>query len=48
VTIGHPLPRAEIDRFRGDPKGLMDHLRASTYRLAPRPLHDIGYGYDFG
>jgi putative hemolysin len=48
VTIGHPLPRAEIDRFRGDPRGLMDHLRASTYRLSPRPLHDIGYGYDFG
>lgn len=48
VQIGEPLPREEIDRFRGDPKGLMDHLRAATYRLANPPLDDLSYGHDFG
>jgi putative hemolysin len=48
VRIGEPLPRDEIDRFRGDARGLMDHLRAATYRLASPPLPDLGYGHDFG
>lgn len=48
VTIGDPLPQADIDRFRGDAKGLMDHLRLSTYRLSREPIADLGYGYDFG
>lgn len=48
VQIGEPLPPAEINRFRGDPKGLMDHLRAATYRLANPPLADLSYGHDFG
>ena len=48
VAIGDPLPQADIDRFRGDPKGLMDHLRLCTYRLSREPIADLGYGYDFG
>ena len=48
VTIGDPLPQDEIDRFRNDPKGLMHHLRLSTYRLSQRADDDLGYGYDFG
>jgi len=48
VRIGAPLPEDELDRFRRDPKGLMDHLRAATYRLATPPLPDLSYGHDFG
>jgi putative hemolysin len=46
ITIGEPLPRDEVDRFRGDAKGLMDHLRISTYRLGQRD--EVGYGLDLG
>jgi putative hemolysin len=48
VTIGEPLDPQEIARFRGDSKGLMDHLRIATYRLSPKPLKDYGYGHDLG
>ena len=48
VQIGEPLPKEQIDRFRGDAKGLMDHLRIATYRLSPKPLADYAYGHDFG
>jgi putative hemolysin len=48
VTIGAPLPAEEIAARRGDPRALMDWLRAETYRLSPTPLADAGYGHDFG
>jgi putative hemolysin len=48
VSIGKPLPQAEIDRFRGDAKGLMDHLRIATYRLSKSPIDDYGYGLYLG
>ena len=48
VTIGAPLPQAEIAAFRGDSKGLMDHLRIATYRLSRTPIEDLSYGLDFG
>lgn len=48
VTIGAPIPPDQIARFRGDAKGLMDHLRLSTYALSPAPIADLGYGVDFG
>jgi putative hemolysin len=47
VTIGEPLPPAEIDAHRGDARALMDHLRRATYRLAHPPLEDLGYGRSF-
>jgi putative hemolysin len=48
VMIGPALPQEELDRFRGDARGLMDHLRLATYRLSPEPIADLGYGFDFG
>ncbi|MFO7856016.1 MAG: lysophospholipid acyltransferase family protein [Paracoccaceae bacterium] len=47
AVIGAPLARAEIEARRGDARALMDHLRLETYRLSPRPLDDLGYGYEF-
>jgi len=47
AVIGEPLPRAEIDVHRNDPKALMDYLRLATYALSPKPLADTGYGYEF-
>lgn len=46
VTIGEPLPQAELDRHRGDARGLMAHLRLATYRLAPTPLEDYAPGLE--
>ncbi|AJE46290.1 lysophospholipid acyltransferase family protein [Celeribacter indicus] len=47
VAIGRPIPAAELARFRGDPKMLMDFLRAETYALSPTPLADPGLGFEF-
>ena len=38
---------SEIAARAGDAHGLMDYLRAETYRLSPVPLADLGYGFDF-
>ena len=48
VSIGGALPQAGLAAFRGDARGLMDHLRRATYGLADPPLRDMGYGHDFG
>jgi putative hemolysin len=48
VTIGRPLPQAELDRFKGDAKGLMDHLRIATYKLSREPIEDLSYGLYLG
>ena len=47
ATIGAPLPRAELEARRGDPRAMMEFLRESTYRLAPDPIDDLSYGYEF-
>ena len=47
VAIGRPIDRYEIAARAGDAHGLMDYLRAETYRLSPVPLADLGYGFDF-
>lgn len=47
AVIGAPLPAEEIAARRGDARALMDYLRLETYRLSPRPLRDLGYGYEF-
>ena len=47
VAIGRPLDRNEIVSRVGDAHSLMDYLRTETYRLAPEPIADLGYGFDF-
>ncbi|WP_372884854.1 lysophospholipid acyltransferase family protein [Shimia sp.] len=47
VVIGAPIPEAELQRFAGDSKALMDFLRQRTYDLSPRPLPSAGYGFEF-
>ncbi len=48
VRIGAPVEPDALAAFRGDSKGLMDHLREATYRLSETPIEDLGYGRDFG
>ncbi len=47
AVIGRPLPGEEIAARSRDARALMDYLRLSTYALSPRPLADLGYGYEF-
>ena len=47
VAIGDPIGPQELAEFKGDPKMLMDFLRARTYSLSPTPLADTGLGYEF-
>jgi putative hemolysin len=47
VVIGAPVPAQEIAALRGDPNGLMDHLRARTYGLSPEPISAYDLGYEF-
>ncbi|MEM6439043.1 MAG: lysophospholipid acyltransferase family protein [Pseudomonadota bacterium] len=47
AVVGEALPREEIFAHRSDPKALMDYLRLKTYALSPKPLKDLGYGYEF-
>jgi putative hemolysin len=48
VHIGRPLPAAQIDARRRDPRAMMDYLRAMTYRLSPRPVKDGACGLYLG
>lgn len=48
IAVGAPLDRAGIAARAGDAAALMHHLREETYRLSPRPLPDLAYGFDFG
>ena len=47
VVIGNPIPRDELDALRGQPKAMMDFLRAKTYALSPKPLGQADYGFEF-
>lgn len=47
LVIGNPIPQAEIAARAKDPRGMMDYLREQTYRLAPDPIADLSYGYEF-
>ena len=38
VVIGEPLPRAIVEGFKGDAKGLMAFLREHVYSLSPTPI----------
>lgn len=48
VTIGEPLPQAEIKARAGDAPGLMDYLRERTYKLSPTPMRKVPYGLYLG
>lgn len=47
ISIGDPIPRSEIDLRAKDTRALMDYLRQETYRLSPKPLRSVEYGYEF-
>jgi putative hemolysin len=47
VVVGRPLEPATLATHAGDARGLMDYLRTETYRLCPRPIPDLGYGFEF-
>jgi putative hemolysin len=47
VVIGRPLDPLEIAQRASDARGLMDYLRAETYRHSPRPIADLSYGFEF-
>ena len=47
VVIGEPIPRAELDRFAGDTRAMMDFLRQSTYELSPTPINPKEIGFEF-
>lgn len=47
LVIGAPLDPARLAEKAGDAQGLMDYLRAETYRLSPVPIDDLGYGFEF-
>ena len=45
--VGAPIPRAEIDAFGRNARGLMTHLRHRTYALSPSPIPTGRLGYEF-
>lgn len=47
VVVGRPIPRDRLAAFRGDPRGMMDFLRKSTYELSPKPLDPTRLGHEF-
>lgn len=47
VVIGAPLDAAKLAGHACDARGMMDYLRAETYRLSPRPIADLSYGFEF-
>jgi putative hemolysin len=48
VTIGRPLPAAEIRARARDSRALMDYLRRETYSLSPGARKDYSYGLYLG
>lgn len=47
LVVGAPIPRAEIDVFGRDARGLMAFLRRRTYALSPRQIPADRLGYEF-
>lgn len=47
IAVGEPIPRARLDAFGADARGLMAFLREATYALSPRPLPAHRLGYEF-
>ena len=47
VAVGAPLTRDALNPYLRDPRGMMDFLRAETYKLSPRPIDTSRYGFEF-
>lgn len=47
MVVGQPLNRDELNAYASDPRAMMDFLRESTYRLSPKPLSSIDYGFEY-
>ncbi len=47
VAIGEPIDQEKLAMRAGDPKAMMDFLRAETYSLSPKPLKSLDYGFEF-
>lgn len=47
VSVGEPIGRAEIAKYAGDTRAMMDFLRKRTYELSPEPLKSFEYGFEF-
>ena len=47
VVIGRPLDAGALGLHAADARAMMDYLRAETYRLSPRPIADLSYGFEF-
>ncbi len=47
VVIGDRIPRAQLEKYRDDPKAMMDFLRQSTYDLSPTPMGLVPHGFEF-
>ena len=47
VVIGKPIPHAELEAHKSDPKSCMDFLRKATYDLSPTPVRSDAFGREF-
>ncbi|WP_296417524.1 lysophospholipid acyltransferase family protein [Pseudooctadecabacter sp.] len=47
IVIGKPIPKADLDAHKSDPKSCMDFLRKATYDLSPKPIKTTGLGREF-
>ena len=47
ISIGKPISHDELNPLSGDPTGLMEYLRKSTYALSPLPFSPSALGYEF-
>ena len=47
MSIGRPIGPDLLARFQGQPKEMMDFLRAATYGMADTPLDPMQLGYEF-
>ncbi len=47
MAVGQPITPDQLARFRGQPKEMMDFLRAATYGMADTLLDPMQLGYEF-
>ncbi len=47
LSIGAPIPPQRLAEFAGQPKEMMDFLRAATYGMARSPLDPLQTGFEF-
>jgi putative hemolysin len=47
LAVGAPIPPEALAPIAGDPRAVMDFLRAATYRLSPRLIDPRRLGHEF-